>query len=448
MYAKLMFWAGPVDVMDHSGLATQAIALPQMANYIDYIQLDAGVPGPQTGNFLRAINNGHIMFTRDKDFASDQYDVLCWLAAPGYRVAAAANVRTPDFCYVKWPEVIVTILGYGANFAAPANAMISSARIREFARQLATARGEEADLCRGMYIAFDLLGTRYRTHEDVHYRLDSFLSPAKAPLWSRLAKSEILYREFILRNVDIAPFKEPWDSINLVSSSRLVAWGGSATPRATVVYGTSAAGETLFPNLSSLSRSKEVAQKYLPTVVSRILAYPVQSVAEAAFAEAKVIYPGIDAIEALETAVSQCSAVNAVKILVAASNAFNAVEPRYAESLFMHNVLALVKKGTISDDFVNKFKQGVAQFQLDITVDKALLKNIFDAFNKAVDANLVRGMAEYWLSICPPECLRVSLTIIQCQWEGLALYKAINDAMTTNPDFYWGSLFRIPQGSR
>lgn len=255
MYAKLMFWAGAIDVMDHSGLATQAIALPQMANYIDYIQLDAGVPGPQTSDFLRAINNGHIMFTRDKDFASNQYDVLCWLAAPGYRVAAAANVRTPDFCYVKWPEVIVTILGYGANFAAPANAMISSARIREFARQLATARGEEADLCRGMYIAFDLLGTRYRTHEDVHYRLDSFLSPAKAPLWSRLAKSEILYREFILRNVDIAPFKEPWDSINLVSSSRLVAWGRSATPRATVVYDTSAAGETLFPNLSSQTDS-------------------------------------------------------------------------------------------------------------------------------------------------------------------------------------------------
>lgn len=74
-------------------------------------------------------------------------------------------------------------LGYGAAPAQPFQVMAAAQKLRAFDYQLAISRGEEADLCRGQYIAMDLTGNRYRTFNDVHYGLDAFLSsvPPRIP---------------------------------------------------------------------------------------------------------------------------------------------------------------------------------------------------------------------------------------------------------------------------
>lgn len=117
--------------------------------------------------------------------------------------------------------------------------------------------------------------------------------------------------------------------------------------------------------------------------------------------------------------------------------------PNFGTELLLHTVLAVVKTGECTIEFLSKVSEGCKMFGFNVILDRDLIKAIYLAFGEYLNSIDVHAMIEYWKTLVPNKCLRIKLTIEQAEWHNLTSYTSIKTALNLHKQFYWANLFQL-----
>ncbi|CAH0386731.1 unnamed protein product [Bemisia tabaci] len=264
------------------------------------------------------------------------------------------------------------------------------------------------------------------------------------PLWGEFVIIEPLLREFVLGNVNLAPFADGFDDSGLVNGARVLCNGRQGNiPVDDQMLLLATIGESLFPRLRNRRLDQEPARQLLRMSVSQIVDFPDPDVANAILNKANELYPEQPNAAAREAAIRQGSVENAMLILVAGMNEHRRKFPTFGTELLLHTILAILKTGECSVDFLTKVVDGCKMFGFNVNLDRDLIKAIYLTFGEYINSRDVRAMIEYWKTLVPNKCLRIKLTIEQAEWHNLTSFTSIKTALTLHKQFYWANLFQL-----
>lgn len=263
-------------------------------------------------------------------------------------------------------------------------------------------------------------------------------------LWSTLVASEDLYKGFVIRMVGVPPYDSEMSGVHIISAAKIfVTMRAGSRNVSSVVLNTSVVGEVVFPYISKeFVKETAVAQADFVEVVSRIVYYPVPSVTAEVIKLAQSKW-GINDPDAINTRLKTVTPEISAEFLSVAAEAEYNHDKQYPANMLITTLISILKKGTTTDQFRNKIISGCKDVSLDIVLDQALIESIFHVYQGCISSQNVHALIKHWKSVCPPNALRLSLTINQSEYEGLGCLQSIRDALTRHPNFYWGDLCKV-----
>lgn len=264
------------------------------------------------------------------------------------------------------------------------------------------------------------------------------------PLWGEFVQTEPLLREFVLGNVNIAPYSNGFNNAALVNGARVLCHGRQGNvPAADQTLLLATIGEAIFPNLRNRRLPEAEARQLLRLAVSQTLDFPDPDVANAIREKAIQLYPAPADDAALELSIREGSAENAMLILVAGMEQHRRKFPTFGTELLLQTVLAIVKTGECTIEFLNKIAEGCLLFGYRIQPDRELIKATYMTFGDYLNSGDVAAMIAYWKTLIPNQCLRIKLTVEQVDWHNLTCYSSIKSALGLHKNFYWANLFGL-----
>lgn len=264
------------------------------------------------------------------------------------------------------------------------------------------------------------------------------------PLWGLFVQTEPLLKEFVLGNVNLDPFSNGFNNAALVNGARVLCHGRQGlAPVGDQMLLLATIGEAIFPNLRNKRLPENEARELLRMSVSQILDFPEPTVATAIREKVDQLYPDQQDDNARSAAIRAGSVENAMAILVAGMNQHFRLYPNFGTELLLQTVLAIVKTGECTIEFLNKISEGCALFGYIIKPDKDLIKSIYLTFGEYLDSRDVGAMIAYWKTLIPNKCLRIKLTVEQASWHNLTCYSTIKNALSNHKHFFWANLFGL-----
>lgn len=114
-------------------------------------------------------------------------------------------------------------------------------------------------------------------------------------------------------------------------------------------------------------------------------------------------------------------------------------------SMIVHVYLAILKRGTMSEAFIDKIVQGmVTDLQIPgIRIDINACRVFFSIFGTYVDENTISGITERWSTMLPMPALRLRLTVEQASGSGLTALSVTGRAIKTYTDFNWVRIVQL-----
>lgn len=114
-------------------------------------------------------------------------------------------------------------------------------------------------------------------------------------------------------------------------------------------------------------------------------------------------------------------------------------------NIFLNVIVALTKRGNVTDASVEKIKEGVAQ---DLGVRNVYVlpptcAAFYQQFGKWVTDTNAEGMFDHYRTLVPAWSLRMTLTLQQAAGSGLTVFTLIKQALIEFSDFDWARLYQI-----
>ncbi|CAH0383229.1 unnamed protein product [Bemisia tabaci] len=149
--------------------------------------------------------------------------------------------------------------------------------------------------------------------------------------------------------------------------------------------------------------------------MSQTLDFPDKDVANAIRRKAVELYPDPADDGALKASIRGGSSENAMLFLVAGVDQHKRKFPNFGSELLLQTVLAIVKTGECTIEFLNKITEGCIQFGYRIQPDKELIKIIYKTFGDRLNSGDVAFMIAYWRTQIPNQCPRIKLSVNQAE---------------------------------
>lgn len=115
--------------------------------------------------------------------------------------------------------------------------------------------------------------------------------------------------------------------------------------------------------------------------------------------------------------------------------------------LFTTIFIAVAKRGTVSDDFIDKISRGLEDdLQHNANLSAEVISRVFKLYGGYITAANAQTVLARWLEDIPQIALRVRLTLEQATNSGMTAFVIIGRAMKTHPNFNWSKLNILTNG--
>lgn len=135
------------------------------------------------------------------------------------------------------------------------------------------------------------------------------------------------------------------------------------------------------------------------------------------------------------------SAEAAVRVLYYIASVCQPVIKKTGTTLIVHCYVSILKRGTVSINFLNKIADGVqADLNKPVTIVEDVLPLFYRTFGQWITADNIVQITNSWKALLPAHALRLSLTVMQAAGGGLTSYITIGRALRIYSDFPWGKI--------
>nr|QMP82322.1 nucleocapsid protein [Coleopteran chu-related virus OKIAV151] len=273
--------------------------------------------------------------------------------------------------------------------------------------------------------------------------------------------SSPLLSNFILYNLNHAPFSETWTRDEVITMAYLANYGrslslnGPAAPDRTLLY-VAVMGELIGPELpTEMFLPEAEARRRFSHAVTLLSQHPNLAALSSnnlgnyaqMIVEEPALYPADPYGEHVAGDVGAGGDIPfpaCVRILrhiaLGATPAFKLG----GLALIANITVSICKRGTISDQFVQKIEQGIQNdLGKQVILNADAIRQYYSHFGKFINSQNIRAIAGRWNALIPQQALRLSLTVQQIAGGGLTAFVTIGRAMRLYNDFPWAEIAAI-----
>lgn len=294
------------------------------------------------------------------------------------------------------------------------------------------------------------------THDEYHNYLDSRLA------FARILQDDKLTRDFSMYAAGLEPFSKT--NVESFAFAAAFAYGiGKAIidydPNNTDItkQWVAAVGEALAPALPATSQlpTNEARKKFV-RIVKTLLSNATASthaginnlnVLENYWPEIDLSHPperynpiGDESWKHVQLTPEEAAVILSLLGRHIANN-----RPNLDVEMLLTTTIAVVKKGSSTNDFIVKIKKGLNdEMNINVNIDPAYIQAVSAAYSGRITSSIAKKVIEDWLNWTPEPKLRLRLTFQQAKDEGLTGFMTVRDAILKVPTFPWGRLASIP----
>lgn len=268
--------------------------------------------------------------------------------------------------------------------------------------------------------------------------------------------SDPMFTHLVIRNQNHEPFNGEWDSkivptmAFMVGVGRYLMKNQNVSPRYSATLALTC-GELLAPALpATYSVAEAEARTILVDAVKALIRSPFSSsFTSASFQSYNTTIQG--AATYLGARITDDEWLTGdipyeVAILILGHIADTAVPNMVVSgvSLIAHNLCAVIKRGTVSQGFINKVQHGI---QTDLNVYIALqaeaMTTFYGQYGRFINDVNIPVILTHWETLIPAQALRLRLVVQQAANSGLTSLAIIGRCIMSYQDFPWTQIFEI-----
>lgn len=283
----------------------------------------------------------------------------------------------------------------------------------------------------------------------------SFGPADNAGFYAKWLRTDPLYDSFFLCSLDLDPFHETY-SDELVPTMAYLAWygrhlvvnPGKPVNRSNVLVAMWA--DLMAPCIGANQiMAQDQAREALKKAVTALLRPEViTTVSDATLATYTAEVGGRVEGEWTRTAEGIAPAYtpeNAIRVLKHLARRAGAAFSIGGVSMIVHVYLATLKRGTMSDTFIDKIIEGMTT-DLQITnlrIDALACRSFFALFGEKINERTIALVTEHWSGLLPVPALRLRLTVQQAAGSGLTALSVTGRSIRLYADFNWSRISQL-----